>query len=482
MIEWIFIGLGIFVALIIVLLFAWYVIVSPSEAHLVVSPFGKKVCSSDETLQQDGGASYFAIWDWIPFIGRSIRRMDITIKELKDTQETYEKNQARYNVSSSLKYRIVDVKTAAQTFISDVELKTQLLEVVRASVRAVTIKYDVVDARAKKQEMAEEIEKQMIDDLNGYGLKLISFQLVDFQDTADSKIISDISKRREVEIEANTRKQNAEKKKEARIKEADAEELAKRREIEKDQRIGEKEQNKIQLIAEQEKIAKEKQLDVIRVAQVKQAEIDREQALVDVKKEKEVEAIKKEQKKLQGEGDRDRDIEQAKGEAAIILEKLLSEAKGKDELQKALNKFEDKAIRALTAEIIVAKDEAIGVQTAKSLEKADLRVFAGDGANGKAGFELGKLIEATSVGNPVAADALLNKLGRPNDLGLTPFGLMKLADMAKIAEKEKEDKIAKQAEHIKKAKEVERKTKKTKQAEEDKQARIAKRKTEKLVK
>ncbi len=447
MIE-VYIGLGVFVAFIIVLAFIFFRIVPPSEAHYVVSPFKSVVCSPDENLRVKGKRSYYAIWSWIPLIGRKVRIMDVTIKELKDTQETYEKNQARYNVSSSLKYRITNVAIAASTFINNAELKEQLLEVVRASVRAVTVKYDVTEARAKKQLMANEIEKEMEDDLNKWGLELINFQLVDFNDTEDSKIISDISRRREAEIEANTKKQVAEKDKDARTKVAEAEQLAKRREIEKDEKIAEREQNKIQRIAEQQKLATEKEFEVIRVKQVKQAEINKQQALIDQNKEKEVEAIIKEKKKLQGEGDRDRDIEIAKGKAAETKEQFLAEAEGLMKKQEALNKFTPAAITALTAELVVAKDQAIGVETAKALEKSDMKVFAGDGEAGKAGFDLGKLISAISVTEPSTADALNNKIARPNDMGLTNLGLMKLSDRAKELEKIKEQELAKEAEKI----------------------------------
>jgi len=422
------IALGVIVFIIVICLFAWYRIVDPSEAHLVVTPNKKFVASADDNVATSNTKTYFAIPSWLPFFGRAIRIMDVTIKELVVNQETYEKNQARYNVKSSCKYRITDVQTAAETFVSDEELQEQLKEVIRASVRAVTVKYDVVDARAFKQKMGEEIQAEMQDDLNKWGLTLINFQLVDFQDTADSTIISDISKRREVEIKSTTREQNAEKIKQARIKEAEAEEKAKEREIAKDKVIGEREQNKAQKIAEQQKIAEEKRYEVVKVQTIKQAEITKAEAIVKAEQDKATEAIFKEKKKLEGEGDRMRAEEQAKGEAAPILQKGLAEAEAKEALQKALNKFGDDAIRALVAEKVVAMQEVVGVETAKALMNADVKVFAGGGKAGEEGFELGKMIQSMAVSNSTTADAVLNKIARPQDLGLTALGLNSLAD------------------------------------------------------
>ena len=404
--------------------FSWYRIVDPSEAHLVVTTKGKFVVSPDDKVATNKRKTYFAIPSIIPFFGRAIRRMDVTIKELVVNQETYEINQARYNVKSSTKYRIVDVQTAAETFINDVSLKEQLTEIVRASVRAVTVKYDVVDARASKQKMSEEIQLEMQDDLAKWGLKLISFQLVDFQDTPDSSIISDISKRREVEIESTTREQNAEKLKQARMKEAEAEEKARQREIEKDKVIGEQEQLKTQKIAEMQKEAEEKRFKVVQTQTIRQAEIDKEKAIIEANQKKETEIILKEQKLLEGQGDRAKAEEKAKGDAAPIREKGIAEAEAKNKLQEALNKFGDAAIRALVAEKVVDMQKTVGVETAKALREADVKVFSGGSGENSQGFDLGKMIESMSVSNPDAAKSILNKLARPNDLGLSDLKSM----------------------------------------------------------
>jgi len=262
-----------------------YRIVPAGTAHYVVSSGRTMVCTPDKTICDalpdhiKGSRWYFKI----PIL-RAVRVLDLTIKELVLSQETYEKNQARYNVKSSIKYRIKSVIRAAETFTSNDELKEQLKEIISASVRAITVKYDVVEARANKKKMGEEIQIEMKDDLDKWGLELINFQLIDFQDTADSKIISNISMRREVEIESRTREENAEKRKVARIKEAEAEELAKSREISKDKIIAQKEQDKKKEVAEREKLAKEKEYEVIQVETIQQANIDKEKAIIEFKK------------------------------------------------------------------------------------------------------------------------------------------------------------------------------------------------------
>jgi flotillin len=406
-----------------------YRIVPPSEAHYVVSPTKTMVCSPDEKVREVEGAKGARWYFHIPII-RTIRKMDITTKELVQSQETYEKNQARYNVKTSVKYRIRDVKVAVEKISSTEELREQLKEIVLAGVRAVTVRYDVTEARANKKKMDDEIKLEIADDFAQWGLELVNFQLIDFQDTEDSAIISDISKRREVEIETRTRQENAEKFKEARLKEAQAEETAKTKEIEKDKIIAQKEQDKNREVAEREKEAQREKFEVVRVQTIKQAEIDKDKAIVEASQQKETEKIFMEQKQLEGQGDKLRDTEKAKGEAAPIREKGFAEAEAKEKLQAALNKFKSEAIRALVAEQIVSMQKEVGLKTAESLKEADLKVFAG-GDSAKQGFDLGALISATSTGNEGTANAVLNKIARPNDLGLSDLDLQKVMNGVK---------------------------------------------------
>lgn len=379
-----------FILILFVILSKWYRIVPPSEAHLVVTPTKRKVCASDESLRKNGGKStYFRIPSWIPFFGRAIRIMDITIKELIiNGQETYEKDQARYQVNSSTKYRITDVEKAAETFTTDDELRTQLEEIVRAAIRAVTVKYNVTEVRANKKRMSEEIEEEIRDDLANWGLKLVNFVLVDFQDTPDSQVISNISKRREVQIESETRIDNANRIKEAKIKEAESDQLARDREIERDEAVAKREQGKKIAIAQQEQIVAEEEMKVKRVREVKQKEIEKAQAVITAEAEKEQRMIAaaaekerlrivaegyKEQMCLEGEGNASKQRAEAEAEAAAIEARGLAEAKVKEEMAKSLNMFTTEAIRALTAEQIVEKDKVVGSALADALKAADLK-------------------------------------------------------------------------------------------------------------
>ena len=123
------------------------------------------------------------------------------------------------------------------------------------------------------------------------------------------------------------------------------------------------------------------------------------------------------QKQLVGQGTRLQKEEEAKGTAALTREQGYAEADAKEKLQAALNKFQDAAIRALVAEKIVAMQQAVGVAGAEALKNSQMRVFAGSDSD-KAGFDVGKILQAITVSNDSAAESVLNRLARPNDLGI----------------------------------------------------------------
>lgn len=422
----------------------WFTIPETSEAHCIVSRTGKMVIATDSVLSGNDRKSYYNIPAGIPYFGKQVRIIDLAIRELNIKQETYEKNQARYFVTSSTKFRVTDVLKASETFTNDRVLLEQLREIIKASTIAVTVKYDVQDVRTNKKLIQEEIRKEIADDFSEWGLSLSNFQVVDIGDTAESKIVSNISLRREVEIETTTREVNAAKVQQAREKEAEANEIARTREITAEKVIAENQQNKDRDIAAQEKLTQEANFDVVQTNVVRQAEIDKEAAavnaeeykivaLIKAQQEKDVALIKAEQDKtvaevdklkaevnkeklrLEGEGTRAKLEAVAKGNAAEILEKLLAEAKGKTELAQALSLFGDEAIVALTAQDKVKMQNDVGVATAKALEKADVKVFSGTGDS--SGFDFGSLIASTSIADADLAKALRNNVGVPNDLG-----------------------------------------------------------------
>lgn len=412
-------------ALLIFILASLYRIVPADFADVVIQSGRARVYSSHKQYSPDGKSAYFQIPSWFFFfkLGMQVHRIPLKIIPVNVPNFlAFDKDRARF-VCDIVTYVIVkDPIEAAKRFAGDLEvLNTQISVIVQSTTRDVTTKKAIREVINNRQDVIEAVTPILSETIDNWGLELKSLELIDFKDPdpsfgVESKVIHDISSIIEKQINSEARQKNAEQLKIARTKEAEADEEAKKREIMRDEEVAKREQEKNMKVAEKQKEAREKELDVIKVQQVKSQEIEKERAIVEANQKKEIETINKEQKRLEGEGDRARAEEQAKGDAAPIREKGYAEADAKEKLQEALNKFEDKAIRALVAEKIVEMQQAIGVASAKALEQAEMKVFVGSDSGG--GFDTGKVIESIRVSSEASAKSVLNRLARPLDLGI----------------------------------------------------------------
>ena len=412
-----------------------YTIVPADKADVVIQRGRRRTFSPHTEYTDVGKAAYFKIPSWIPGYGMVVHRMPLKILSIPIPDFlAFDKDRARF-VCDIVAYGVIkDPVVAAMRFPATLEeLGQDISKVVRATTRDSTTKKPIREIINDREGIIKTINRPLTEALVNWGIELRDIELVEFKDPEQPiykgeeppHVIKDISSIIEVQINSEARQKNAEQIKIARLKEAEAEELAKKREIQRDEEIGKRDQKKEQEVAKEQKMAREQQLEVTRVNQVKQQQIDKEQMIVKATQDKEVESINRQQKQLMGQGDRLRDEEMAKGQAAFIRERGYADADAKQKLQDALNKFKENAILALIAEILVEKDRQIGVETAKALSQADLKVFSG-GTAGQQGFNLGEMVKSLGVADEGGKVSLLNRISQPNDLGFKKFNLEKL--------------------------------------------------------
>ncbi|MFH1454201.1 MAG: SPFH domain-containing protein [Armatimonadota bacterium] len=422
------IGIGA-VVLFIIILAKIYTVVPADYAHVVIQRGKMRVFSSHPEYTQDSKGAYFNIPSWFFLFGLGMRVHKIPLKIIPvRVQEflAFDIDRARFLCDIIAYVAVKKPIVAAQRFSGDMlELAEQIARVVQATTRDATTKKTIREIINNRDEIIRQITPALASAIDAWGLDLKDIELVEFKDPVKpqgldkeaSHVITDISSIIEEQINSEARQKNADQRRAARLKEAIADEEARKREIQRDEEVAKRIQEKNRLIAEKEKEAVREQLEVTKVDKIKNAEIEKEKKLVIAAQDKEVEEIYKQQQRLKGEGERSFLEEQAKGLAAPIREKGYAEADAKEKLQEALNKFGDEAIRALVAEKIVAMQEAVGIAGAKALENADFRVFAGSETD-KAGFDIGKALEAITVASDQGARSVLNRLARPNDLGI----------------------------------------------------------------
>lgn len=437
--------IGIIIAVIIAAVIAFivfaslYTIVPANYADVVIQGKKIRVFSSQpeygtEVTEEDSkgkplktGSAYFKIPSWFFFFnqGMEVHRIPLNVIPINVPDFlAFDKDRARFVCNIIAYVTVKQPVEAAKRFSGKIEdLKDQVSQVVQATIRDVTTKRPIREIINDRKAIIDAIQLPLSEVLSIWGLDLKDIELIDFKDPnkaqhgEESHVIADISSIIEQQINSEMRQKNAEQMKTARLKEAESEELAKIREISKEQEIAKREQEKNKFVAVQQKIAREAELDVEQVNRVKLAQIDKEKAIVQANQAKEVEEINKMQKQLVGQGTRLQKEEEAKGTAALTREQGYAEADAKEKLQAALNKFQDAAIRALVAEKIVAMQQAVGVAGAEALKNSQMRVFAGSDSD-KAGFDVGKILQAITVSNDSAAESVLNRLARPNDLGI----------------------------------------------------------------
>ena len=427
MIEWLIIAgvILVFVAILALI----YTIVPADYADVVVQGKKIRIFSSHKEYNIDGSSAYFNIpsWFFLFNLGMVVHRIPLKILSVGVPNFlTFDKDRARFECTIVAYVSINNPTKAAQRFSGDVdELASQISMVVQGITRDVTTKKTIREIINDRDGILKLIQEPLSTTIKEWGIDLKDLELIDFKDPqkgeregeAPSHVISDISSIIEEQINSEARQKNAEQRKTARTIEAINDEAAQQIEIQRDEIVGKREQEKRMKIAEQEKLAKEKELEVIRVQQVKTQEIEKERQIVEAEQKKAVETIIMKQKELEGQGDRLRQEQRARGEAAPIREKGFAEAEAKEKLQAALNKFGDAAIRTLVAEKIVAMQTEVGVATANALKEAEVKLFAGS-QSGQQGFDMGQLITAMGVSNVTLAESVLNRLAKPNDLGI----------------------------------------------------------------
>jgi len=425
----------IFALILIAVLAHLYTIVPADYADVVIQKGRMRVFSPHREYNPMGKSAYFRIpsWFFIGGLGMTVHRIPLRILAIDVPNFlSFDKDRARFLCDIIAYIAVKDPVEAAKRFAGNLnELSLQIGKIVQATTRDVCTKSTVKEIINDRAMIIRMIDQPLKDTIKYWGIDLKDIELVDFKDPTEAEygetepphVIRDISSIIETQIHSEARQKNAEQIKAARLKEAEADETASIREIQRQEEVSKRVQLKDKMVAEQERLARLQQLEVTRVEQVRTAEIQKEKAVVQAEQTRAVEEINKQKKLLEGQGDNLMLTEKAKGEAAIIREQLLAEAEGKMKLQEALTRFDDSAIRALTAEKMIEMNRAIGVEGAKALSNAELRVFAGGGA-GQAGFDVGRMLEAIGVSSQGSMSSVLNRLARPNDLGFTEFGQM----------------------------------------------------------
>lgn len=413
-------------ALVAVVFVFWLVslrrVVSTNEVHIIQS--NKRTVSYGK--DQEAGNVYYEWPSYLPVIGVSVMKLPVSILTLKlENYESFDIGRLPFVLDLVAFFRIVDSNVAAQRIVHVDELRDQLLFILKGAARTILASKTIEEILQGRKEFGGAFTEEVDDQLKAWGVSTVkNIELMDIRDSGNSSVIQDIMKKGESGIESLSRITVAENLRAAQNAEIDANrevelnrQLAEQqvgiKSAEKDQAVGIANQKAQQEIKEQQKITTEKEKEVDRVREVKTAQITKEVNLVKADENRQTDIIKAEVQKQQTVLDAEGKLEAQQRYA----EGLLAEGKSKAEAESLLLLAPVDAQIKLATEIgsnksyqeylikvrQVEADQVVGVEQAKSLEKADIKIIANSGTVSGGLSSLGGLFSSTGGINAGAA-------------------------------------------------------------------------------
>ena len=411
------------VAIMIPLLFRR--VVETNEVHIVQTA-NKTTSYGKDTMN---GNSYYQFPSWVPVVGVTKIVLPVSVFSIKiDGYEAYDVGRLPFMVDITAFFRIKDSNLAAQRVTSLEDMRSQLTDIIQGSIRSILASKQLEDILQQRSEFGQEFTTAVKEQLQNWGIEPVkNIELMDIRDSRDSKVIFNIMEKKKSEIEKESRMTVTENRKLAEIAEItakqatdiktqEAEKAVGLKTVENEREVAISRQQANQQVAEQAKTTKEKEMEVIKVTEVKKAEIAKEVEIVKAEQEQrkiEIDADARKNAKIKdSEAQKESQILTAQGdkektflEASALLEMKDKESQG---IQK-IGSAEAEALRLrelapINAQIELAKEigenqgyqtylisikqieanQIVGIEQAKALASADLKVIANEGniANG----------------------------------------------------------------------------------------------------
>ena len=463
-------------------------VVRPSEVHVVRRTKSTEIYgqpNSDLGKDETAGNVYYEIPIWMPIWGVEVQVLPLSNFSVNlEDYEAYDKDKLPFVVDVTAFFRIADYRQAASRIEDNETLESHLTSIVQSAVRSILANDTLDQIMTQRSIYGEKFTEEVIENLKEWGIVPVkSIELMDVRDKEGEKVISNIMEKKKSCIDMESRKEVAKNKQEAREAEIAAEKAIAIKEQEKAEEVGKRtadqektvgiaQEKSKQEIAEQKKITQEKDMDVIQVKTVRQAEIDKQEVIIKANAGKDKQRIdaeagvivagqQKEAQKIEAEAkvlvaeqnekaathdaqaayvkktkEAEANLVATKKEAEGIEAKGAAEATAKEklgnaevapqiELAKEIGNNEGYQKYLIEIRKVDAIKE-VGVEQAKNLGNADIKIIANAGGNlneglnsvmelfsAKGGQSLGAMLEA--LAGSEAGQQILNKVIKKED-------------------------------------------------------------------
>lgn len=359
------------------------------------------------------GNSYYEWPHWWPVIGVQRIILPLSVFDQKLTNyEAYDIGKVPFVVDVVAFFRIDKPTVAAKRILDLHELRAQLESILQGAVRTILAKHEIEDIMMERSTFGKMFTDEVADQLVAWGVTNVkNIELMDIRDGRDSRTVSNIMAKKESVIDRESRVVVAENMKLAEtaeieakqvvdVRSQEAEELVGLRTAQKEQAVGIADEKALQEIKTQAKETAERDMAVKLVEDVRAAEIFRKVEVVKADEDKQTTVIR-------AEGDRQREIiaaEAVQQKTIIVaegdLQDSLKDAEGilaVGTSQAEAKRLEEMAVVspqiALADEIgsndgyqdylikirDVEKSEAVGIEQAKALQDAGIKVIVNSG-------------------------------------------------------------------------------------------------------
>lgn len=393
-----FIALIAIVGLTLFLALCFRVVVPTNAVHIVQS--GGKTTSYGKDM---GSNTYYRWPSWIPSIGVRVTILPLSVFRVElQNYSAYDKGRLPFILDVLAFFRISDPNKAAERISTLNELDDQLQGIMQGVVRTILAQSEIEEILGQRAKFSELFTKEVQDQLPQWGVEPVkSIELMDVRDADGGKVISNIMAKKKSEIEKESRVAVAanmqaasiaevQAGKEVGLQQQEAEQQVGIRKALKDQEIGIAGQKATQAIKEQERATAEKNVAINMVNQVGEANIMKAAQIVMAEQNKEVLRVNAEGTKLKtvteaegalvatklaAEGTEARGKAEGSAQTAVLMAPVTTQITLAEKIA-ALPEYQNYLVRIREIEA----NQSVGIEQAKALEKADVKVIATAGS------------------------------------------------------------------------------------------------------
>lgn len=421
---------ALFVLLFVRWIFSMRRIVPPNTVHIVQSQNTK----SSYGVGGKSGNAYLQWPSYLPVLGVTV--IDLPVNnfdlQLKD-YVAYDKDRVPLLLDIAAFFRIEDTATAASRVSNFQELVKQLHYVVQGAARKILATHDIHNIMLNRATFGDQFTSEVAEQLKAWGVVPVkNIELMDIRDVPPAPgqkahgPIENIKAQKTSQIEMESRvvvAQNMQKAAEAEInaqrevdmRKQEAIQTVGQRTAQQEQAVGIAKEQAKQEVQSEAKTTAQREMEVVSVKTQRAAEIKREAAIVQAEEVQRTTVIHAEGEKQQTilaaeagleEARRNAEGIRAEGEAKGAAEQamLMAPVNAQKELAVAIGENQGYQTYLINIRQVEA-NQAVGIEQAKALADAEIKVIAnaGGGASGF-GQAIGAVLEGlanTEVGGKV---------------------------------------------------------------------------------